>query len=123
MSKLKKSLTNKNLSPPEKQKIRNQISAQMSRLKKKEEFWNLSRTHDAFLIKFQALSEIIDRQITGQARNQLTQRLMEEMSNSEMFEPPTGASRKKNIGLSNSAGGKKGDDLQKLVYKFMNLEK
>jgi len=51
---------NKDLSLSERQKIRNQISAQSSRLKKKEEFWELSKTHSEFLKEFNLLSKIID---------------------------------------------------------------
>ena len=61
----------------QRQKIRNQISAQQSRLKKKEEFSELEVQHKELIARFKYLTDIMNKEVTGDVRLNLAQKLYE----------------------------------------------
>lgn len=65
---LQTALKKKGLSVEERQKIRNKISAQQSRLKKKEEFSTLYVQHQHFLGRLKALQGILNEELQGDVR-------------------------------------------------------
>jgi uncharacterized protein (DUF3084 family) len=74
---LKNELKKKGLSVAQRQKIRNQISAQQSRLKKKEEFSELEVQHKELIARFKYLTDIMNKEVTGDVRLNLAQKLYE----------------------------------------------
>jgi hypothetical protein len=66
IAELQADLKKKGLSVAERQKIRNKISAQQSRLKKKEEYNVLDATYKHLLDRFSMFTQILDSELVGE---------------------------------------------------------
>ena len=65
-------LKNKNLNAEQRQKIRNKISAQESRLRKKLEFSELFKKHNNLLQSIEKFINILDHEIKSDAKENIT---------------------------------------------------
>jgi hypothetical protein len=65
----------KNLTPKEKQKYRNKISAQISRVKKKQEVDELQNLGLNLKAQLEKLSKILDEELSGEQRTRVLSRL------------------------------------------------
>ena len=70
----------------QRQKIRNQISAQQSRLKKKQEFSELDVEHRDLKSRFNYLVGILNEEVTGDVRINLAQRFYSEIPDTADFD-------------------------------------